>query len=173
VFTGQLVKGIIRARLKIPYLNEVILSLIINNKKMEYFQMTKIKVKRASVKKKAEDTQELIKGVASRIKATKDRQTRIQILQHISDQTGLKRVEVESVFTEMAKLIKSHMKKQGSGEVMVPKLGLKIRKVRRKPTKKRVMVSPLTGQEVVIPPKPARDDIKLIPLKGLKESLLA
>lgn len=108
-----------------------------------------------------------------RVKASKERQTRMQILQSISDTTGLKRVEVEAVFTEFAKLVKSHMKKQGSGEVMVPKLGLKIRKVRRKPTKKRTMVSPLTGKEVVIPPKPARDDIKLIALKGLKESLLA
>lgn len=113
---------------------------------------------------------------ASRIKAEKpikDRQTRMEILQLISDKTGLKRVEVEAVFTEMAKIVKGHMKKQGSGEVMIPKLGLKIRKVRRKPTKKRTMVSPLTGQEVVIPPKPARDDIKLVALKGLKESLLA
>lgn len=109
---------------------------------------------------------------ALRVKAIKDKQTRIEILQTISEQTGLKRVEVEAVFTEMAKLVKGHMKKQGSGEVMIPKLGLKIRKVRRKPTKKRVMVSPLTGKEVVIPPKPARDDIKLIALKGLKESLI-
>lgn len=108
-----------------------------------------------------------------KIKAIKDRQTRMEILQQISDETGLKRVEVEAVFTAMGKIIKAHMKKQGSGEIMIPKLGLKIRKVRRKPTKKRTMVSPLTGQEVVIPPKPARDDIKLIALKGLKESLLS
>lgn len=107
----------------------------------------------------------------ARIKAVKDKQTRVEILQHISDVTKLKRVEVEAVFTEMAKLVRAHMKKQGSGEIMIPKLGLKIRKVRRKPTKKRVMVSPLTGMEVVIPPKPARDDVKLIALKWLKESV--
>lgn len=125
-----------------------------------------------SSRKKAEDNAES-KLLLSRTKAIKDKQTRIEILQTISDQTGLKRVEVEAVFTEMAKLVKAHMKKQGSGEIMIPKMGLKIRKVRRKPTKKRVMVSPLTGKEVVIPPKPARDDIKLVALKGLKEALLA
>lgn len=123
-------------------------------------------------KKKAEDNAES-KLLLSRTKAIKDKQTRIEILQTISELTGLKRVEVESVFTELAKLVKAHMKKQGSGEFMIPKMGLKILKVRRKPTKKRVMVSPLTGKEVVIPPKPARDDIKLIALKGLKEALLA
>jgi len=125
-----------------------------------------------SGRKKTEDNAES-KLLLSRIKAIKDKQTRIEILQTISDSTGLKRVEVEAVFTEMAKLVKAHMKKQGSGEIMIPKMGLKIRKVRRKPTKKRVMVSPLTGKEVIIPPKPARDDIKLVALKGLKESLLA
>lgn len=125
-----------------------------------------------SMRKKNDGMADL-KMSALRVKAIKDKQTRVEILQHISNVTGLKRVEVEAVFTEMAKLIKAHMKKQGSGEIMVPKLGLKIRKVRRKPTKKRVMVSPLTGKEVIIPPKPARDDIKLIALKGLKESLLS
>ena len=108
---------------------------------------------------------------ALKIKPIKDRQTRMEILQIISDKTGLKRVDVEAVFTVMAEIIKGHMKKNGSGEITVP-LGLKVRRVRRKPTKKRTMVSPLTGQEVVIPPKPARDDIKLIALKRLKESLL-
>jgi len=122
---------------------------------------------KATSRKKSEEVAD--PKLAMRVKAMKDKQTRVEILQHISDQTGLKRIEVEAVFTEMAK---AHMKKQGSGEIMIPKLGLKIRKVRRKPTKKRVMVSPLTGKEVVIPPKPARDDIKLIALKGLKESLV-
>lgn len=131
-------------------------------------QNTKVR----SIRKKSDENAEL-KMSSLRTKAIKDKQTRIEILQTISDKTGLKRVEVEAVFTEMAELIKAHMKKQGSGEIMIPKLGLKIRKVRRKPTKKRTMVSPLTGQEVVIPPKPARDDIKLVALKGLKESLLA
>lgn len=125
-----------------------------------------------SGRKKTEENAES-KLLLSRTKAIKDKQTRIEILQTISDSTGLKRVEVEAVFTEMAKLVKAHMKKQGSGEIMIPKMGLKIRKVRRKPTKKRVMVSPLTGKEVIIPPKPARDDIKLVALKGLKEALLA
>jgi|GEM_PF-5094643 nucleoid DNA-binding protein len=106
------------------------------------------------------------------LKFIKERQTRVEILQTISDRTGLKRVEVELVFTELADMVKSHMSKKGSGEIMIPKLGLKIRKVRRKPTKKRKMVSPLTGDEVVIPSKPARDDIKLVALKSLKESVL-
>ena len=111
-------------------------------------------------------------NVASKesVKASK-RQSRAEILQHISEKTNLKRVEVEAVFTEMANLIKSQLSRKGSGEILLPKLGVKIRKVRRNRTKERTMVSPLTGQEVVIPSKPARDDIKLIALKPLREAL--
>lgn len=102
----------------------------------------------------------------------KEHQTRVEILQLIADKTNLKRVEVESVFTHMADIVKGHMAKNGSGEVMIPKLGLKIRKVRRKATNKRKMVSPLTGNEVIIPAKPARDDVKLIALKTLKTAVV-
>lgn len=101
----------------------------------------------------------------------KEHQTRVEILQLIADKTNLKRVEVEAVFSHMADIVRAHMAQNGSGEVMIPKLGLKIRKVRRKATKKRKMVSPLTGNEVIIPAKPARDDVKLIALKTLKTAV--
>ena len=113
------------------------------------------------------------KKLGVKIPAIKEKQTRVEILQNLSDRTGLKRVDVEAVFTELAKLVTSHLKKRGSGEIMIPKLGLKIRRVKRKATKKRKMVSPLTGSEVVIPAKPARDDVKLVALKALKEAVEA
>lgn len=106
-----------------------------------------------------------------RVRAIKERQSRAEIFQHIAMDTNIKRVDVEAVFDSLAKLIKSHLKKQGSGEIILPKLGLKIKKVRRKATKQRKMVSPLTGTEVVIPSKPARDDVKLVVLKSLKEAV--
>lgn len=106
-----------------------------------------------------------------RIRAIKERQSRAEIFQHIAMDTDIKRVDVEAVFDSLAKLVKAHLKKQGSGEIILPKLGLKIRKVRRKATKQRKMVSPLTGTEVVIPSKPARDDVKLVVLKSLKEAV--
>lgn len=106
-----------------------------------------------------------------RIRAIKERQSRAEIFQAIAMDTNIKRVDVEAVFDSLAKLIKSHMKRQGSGEIILPKIGLKIKKVRRKATKTRKMVSPLTGTEVEIPSKPARDDIKLIALKSLKEAV--
>lgn len=134
--------------------------------------MTITKRAKKSAQSQKMSAKQAVKKVLDKVKAAKDKQSRIEILQTISDATNLKRVEVEAVFTEMAKLVKAHMRKQGSGEIMIPKLGLKIRKVRRKATKKRKMVSPLTGMEVEIPAKPARDDIKLIALKSLKETVI-
>lgn len=108
---------------------------------------------------------------AVRLKAIKEKQSRVEILQHISDTTKLKRVEVQAVFVELAKLIKSHMKKGGSGSFTIPWAGIKLKKRKRKATKKRTMVSPLTGSEVTIPAKPSRDEVKLIALKVLKETV--
>ncbi|MGD9592133.1 MAG: hypothetical protein AB7V32_06400, partial [Candidatus Berkiella sp.] len=56
---------------------------------------------KSSVRKKADENVE--SKLSLKVKAMKDKQTRVEILQHISDATGLKRVEVEAVFTEMAK----------------------------------------------------------------------
>jgi nucleoid DNA-binding protein len=129
-------------------------------------------LKKTTKKAKKIDTKTSMKKTLEKVKAIKEKQSRVEILQEIADQTNLKRVDVEAVFTEMAKLVRAHLRKQGSGEIMIPKLGVKIRKIRRKATKKRKMVSPLTGNEVEIAAKPARDDVKLVALKTLKETVL-
>jgi nucleoid DNA-binding protein len=113
-----------------------------------------------------------MKKTLEKVKVIKQKQSRVEILQEIADQTNLKRIEVEAVFTEMAKLIRAHLRKNGSGEIMIPKMGIKIRKIRRKATKKRTISSPLAGKDFEIAAKPARDDIKLVALKNLKETVL-
>jgi nucleoid DNA-binding protein len=106
-----------------------------------------------------------------KVKPIKARMSRNEIIQTIADETGLKRIDVDLVFDVLADLVKSHMKNRGSGEFMIPKIGVKIKRIRRKATKQRQMLSPLTQQEVIIPPKPARWDVKLIALKLLKDAL--
>lgn len=106
-----------------------------------------------------------------KVKPIKSRMSRNEIIQTIADETGLRRVDVDLVFDSLADLVKSHMKTRGSGEFMIPKIGLKIKRIKRKATKQRKMVSPLTNQEVLIPSKPPRWDVKLIALKVLKEAV--
>lgn len=110
------------------------------------------------------------KTATPRVSVIKERQTRVEVYKAIAEDTGLKRTEVEAVFSSLGRIVNGHMKKQGSGQVSVAGL-VKIKRIMRKRTKKRRMVSPLTGTEVEIPAKPARADVKLIPLKALKEML--
>jgi len=63
------------------------------------------------------------------------------------------------------------MKKRGSGELTIPKTGIKLRRIKKKATKARRMVSPLTSKEVTIAAKPARFAVKLSALKTLKEMI--
>lgn len=102
----------------------------------------------------------------------REKQTRIEILRSIADKTGLPKIHIESVFSALTELLHSHMRKRGSGEFTVPVVGIKVRRVKKKATKPRTMVSPLTGQEAVIPGKPARMAIKLTALKPLKLAVL-
>ncbi len=102
----------------------------------------------------------------------KDKQTRLEILREISKNTGLLKTQVESVFTELSALLNSHIHKRGSGEFIVPMTGIKVRRVKKRATRARMMVSPLTGQEVFVPGKPGRMAIKLSALKPLKEAVL-
>lgn len=102
----------------------------------------------------------------------KEKQTRIEILRTLSENTGLARSEVESVFSSLTDMIISHMRKKGSGEFTIPMTGIKVRRVKKRATKARKMVSPLTGQEVTIAGKPARHAVKISALKVLKEAVV-
>lgn len=102
----------------------------------------------------------------------REKQTRVQILRTLAEQTGLHKGQVETVFESLKELILAHMKKRGSGEFTIPMTGIKVRRIKKKPTKERTMVSPLTGQEVVIAGKPARQAIKISALKVLKAAAL-
>lgn len=128
-----------------------------------------------AVKKTADKTKVKVnvkvKKVAAKAVVLKDKQTRIEILQSLAQQTNLTKVQVESVFDALNKIVEGHMKKRGSGELTIPKTGIKLRRLKKKATKSRRMVSPLTGQEVTIAAKPARFIVKLSALKTLKEMI--
>jgi nucleoid DNA-binding protein len=110
-----------------------------------------------------------VKTLKPRAVVYKDKQTRTEIFHTISENTRLSKTQVEQVFDELNRLIEGHLKKRGSGEFIIPKTGIKLRRIKKKPSKERTMVSPLTGKEVTISAKPARLSVKLTALKVLKE----
>jgi nucleoid DNA-binding protein len=94
--------------------------------------------------------------------------TKTGILNELAERTQLSRKQVDSVLTELEVLIERHIKKKGVGEFTLPGL-LKIRAVKRPATKKRTGRNPATGEEIVIPAKPATIRVRAVALKRLKE----
>ena len=101
-------------------------------------------------------------------KATVKPMTKGEIVSGIADTTGLTKKDVSSVFEAMSVQIKKSLGRNGSGAYTVP--GLMKLVVQRKPaTKARKGISPFTGEETVFKAKPARNVVKIRPLKNLKD----
>jgi nucleoid DNA-binding protein len=104
------------------------------------------------------------KAAAKSSKAT----TKSDAYSYISGKTGLTKKEVGAVFDNLSGLIKRDLKKNGPGIFNVPGL-MKIKVVRKPATKARKGINPFTGEEMVFKAKPARNVVKVLPLKALKD----
>lgn len=113
------------------------------------------------------------KAPAKKSTAIKEKYTKSQILNTISENTGLTKKEVGSVLDELGDLIERHIKKRGVGEFTMPGL-LKIKAVKRpaRPARKNVPNPFRPGEFMDIPKKPATTRVKVLPLKKLKEFAL-
>ena len=123
----------------------------------------KAAVKKVAVKKVAE--KKPVKVVTTAIKSALNKS---QILTYISECTELSKKEVSTVFDTLGNLMHRHLRKGGAGEFTVPSLMKCV--VKRKPaTKARKGINPFTGEEIMFKAKPARNVVKVRPLKKLKE----
>jgi nucleoid DNA-binding protein len=124
----------------------------------------KAAAKRPAAKKAAAKKAAPAKNTA----AVTKKMTKTGILNEIAERTELSRKQVDAVLGELENLIERHVKKRAVGEFTLPGL-LKVRAVKRPATKKRMGRNPATGQEIVIPAKPATTRVRVTPLKRLKE----
>ena len=99
--------------------------------------------------------------------AVKEAMTKSQLLETLSESTGLQRKDVAAVLDELGAVIERHVRKRAVGTFTLPGL-LKIKVVRKPATKARKMMSPFTGQEITVAAKPAARAVKVQPLSGLK-----
>ena len=94
--------------------------------------------------------------------------TKSEIVGGIADKTGLTKKDINAVFEAMAGQIKKSLGRSGAGTYTVP--GLMKLVVQRKPaTKARKGINPFTGEETMFKAKPARNVVKIRPLKNLKD----
>ncbi len=94
--------------------------------------------------------------------------TKSQIVAGIAEETGLAKKDVSAVFEAMTGQIKTSLGRRGPGAYSVPGL-MKLTVVRKPATKARKGINPFTGEETTFKAKPARNVVKIRPLKSLKD----
>ncbi|MBV1885312.1 MAG: HU family DNA-binding protein [Gammaproteobacteria bacterium] len=125
---------------------------------------TKVKAKpKAKPKAKA--------APARKATAVKDPMTKTQILTEIAENTELSKKEVQAVLDELANVMERHVKKRAVGQFTLPGL-MKVQVVRKPATKARKGINPFNGEETIFKAKPARNVVKIRPLKKLKDMVV-
>src|SRR6185295_857733 len=122
--------------------------------------------KKASMNGRAAKKLDLTKP--AKVSSAKALRSKSDVFSTIADQVGIGRRDVAGVFHVMGAIIKADLSKGGPGVFKVP--GLMRITVQRKPaTKARMGINPFTKEEVMFKAKPARNVVKVRPLRGLKE----
>ncbi len=132
----------------------------------------KAPAKKKAAAKKATTKKAATKAVAkkpAKIVAAKDKpRTKSEVLTVISDHVGISKKEAAAVFEVMGDMIEKDLKKNACGAFNVP--GMMKVYVQRKPaTKARKGINPFTKEEMIFKAKPARNVVKVRPLKSLKD----
>ena len=101
---------------------------------------------------------------ASKAKAA----TKAEIYGALAEKTGLGKKEISGLFDAMSDLIAKELGKKGPGQFVIPGL-LKLKVVRKPATKAKQGINPFTKEPMTVKAKPARNVVKAVPMKALKE----
>ncbi len=107
-------------------------------------------------------------AVKKRLTAIRTPFSKSQTLAEISEVTDVAKKDVGAVLEALGDIINRHVKPGGAGQFTLPGLA-KIVVQHKKATKARKGINPFTGEPTVFKAKPARNIVKVRPLKKLKE----
>ena len=93
--------------------------------------------------------------------------TKTDILTSLAEATGLTKKQIGDVLDELGNLMAKNLAEGGPGVFSIPGL-LKVNLVRKPATPERKGINPFTKEETIFKAKPARNVVKIVPLKGLK-----
>jgi nucleoid DNA-binding protein len=82
--------------------------------------------------------------------------------------TGVSKKEIAGFFAALRELIGRELGKKGPGQFVVPGL-LKLKVVRKPATRAKSVRNPFTGESMTIKGRPARNVVRAVPMKALKE----
>jgi nucleoid DNA-binding protein len=106
--------------------------------------------------------------MATTVKKSAKVMNKSEVVSGIADATGLTKKQVSSVFEAMTSQIKNSLGRNGAGVYMIPRL-MKIILVRKPAVKAHKGINPFTKEETMFKAKPARNMVKIRPLKNLKD----
>lgn len=97
--------------------------------------------------------------------------TKAAFLARIAEKVGINKKQVAQVLDAIVETIKEQVGPKGAGKFVLP--GICRVTVTRKPAVKggEKKINPLTGQEYVTKDKPAYNQVRLRPVKSLKDAL--
>ncbi len=93
-----------------------------------------------------------------------------EIVQSITEMVGIARKQAVETLDALAQIISAHISKKGPGAFMLPGLA-KFRVISKPATKSRKGINSFTKEPTTFAAKPARNVIKIRPLKKLKDML--
>jgi len=93
-----------------------------------------------------------------------------EITQSIAEIVGLEKKQATAAIDSLAQIIGAHLSKKGPGVFVFPGL-IKFRIVRKPATKAHEGKNPFTGKTMTFAAKPARNVVKIRPLKKLKDTI--
>lgn len=91
-----------------------------------------------------------------------------EVMTTLAEKTQLTRKQVSGVFDELVALVGKNLGKKGPGVFVLPGLA-KIMVIRKPATKARKGINPFTGEETMFKAKPARNVVKIRPVKAVKD----
>lgn len=118
--------------------------------------------KKAKAAKAAPATKTVKISTASKVR------TKSEIYNAIAGHTGVHRKQVVAVFQGLEALLSADLSKKGPGVVQVPGL-MKVMVKRLPATKAREGINPFTKEKTIFKAKPARNVVKVRPMRGLKK----
>ena len=132
--------------------------------------MAKKTAKRTSKKKTTRKTATRAAASAPSVKIGKAEKprTKSEVFGLLAEGAGISKKDVAAVFDTMAEICKKDLSRTGPGAVNFG--GMMKVTVQRKPaTKARKGINPFTGEETVFKAKPARNVVKVRPMKAIKD----
>lgn len=100
--------------------------------------------------------------------AAKKPMSKSDVFGAVAEKTGLSKKDVSKVFESLSELIADNIGKKGPKVFTVPGL-MKITVVHKPATKAREGKNPFTGEMQMFKAKPAKNVVKVRPLKALKD----